>query len=78
MPPKIELERLGQEMQLSASDPLCEFVPDISDMTTKAWEFILLTLDDGYATCKGCADAQCRIIQLHRLRAMLASIRLCV
>ena len=42
-------------MQVDATDPMCQPVPDFSAMTYAAWEFILLELDDGYFTGKGAA-----------------------
>ena len=57
MPPKVERVRLQQVLQLSPDDGLCHHPPDLSELTYKAWEFILINLGDCYAICKGACNS---------------------
>ena len=54
MPKKCPWERLPEYMQLNGDDPMMmQPVPDLSDYTSKAWEYILINLNDCYVKCKG-------------------------
>jgi len=63
MPKHVDWEHLEQHLQLDLLDPMCRVVPNLEEFTTKAWEFILLNLDDCYTICHGpaCHSAMLRV-----------------